>query len=72
MADCNDLFQKFLSEITISKSQRENLQSGRDAIKKEIENYFSRELKVKQPQFFLQGSYALKTIVAPLKFYGRI
>ncbi len=66
MADCNDLFKKFLSEITVTKTERENLQNGRDAIKEKIENYFVKERKVKKPEFFLQGSYALKTMVRPL------
>ncbi|MHC4122652.1 MAG: cyclic GMP-AMP synthase DncV-like nucleotidyltransferase [Planctomycetota bacterium] len=66
MADCNNLFQKFLSEISLKPDQRKNLQKGRDAIKERIENYFSDELKVKKPEFYLQGSYALKTMVSPL------
>jgi hypothetical protein len=66
MADCNDLFQKFLSEITILKTQRDNLQKGKEAIREIIKRYFSDELEVKEPEFFLQGSYALKTMVRPL------
>jgi len=66
MADCNDLFQGFLSAISISSGQRENLQTGKNAIRKRIQTYFTDELKVKQPGFFLQGSYALKTMVRPL------
>ena len=66
MADCNDLFQKFLSEISLKPDQRKNLQTGRDAIKKRIENYFSEEKDFTKPEFCLQGSYALKTMVHPL------
>jgi len=66
MADCNDLFQKFLSEISLKPDQRKNLQTGRDAIKKRIENYFSEEKGFTKPEFCLQGSYALKTMVRPL------
>jgi hypothetical protein len=66
MADCNDSIQKFLSQITISTEQRKNLQRGRNAIKERIENYFSGEPDVKIPEFYLQGSYALKTMVVPL------
>jgi hypothetical protein len=66
MANCNDLFQQFLSEITISNNRIENLQQGRDAIRDKIANYFSKELKVKQPEFCQQGSYKLKTMVKPL------
>ncbi|MHC4159185.1 MAG: cyclic GMP-AMP synthase DncV-like nucleotidyltransferase [Planctomycetota bacterium] len=66
MADCNDLFQKFLSEISLKPDQRKNLQTGRDAIKIWIENYFSEEKGFAKPEFCLQGSYALKTMVCPL------
>ncbi len=66
MADCNDLFLKFLSEITIKTECSKNLQRGRDAIKREIDNYFSNKLKVGMPDFYLQGSYSLKTMVTPL------
>ena len=66
MADCNYLFQKFLLEISLKPDQRKNLQKGRDAIKELIENYFSEEKGVAKPEFYLQGSYALKTMVQPL------
>ena len=66
MADCNDLFLKFLSEITIKPDCSKNLQRGREAIKREIDNYFSNKLKVGKPDFYLQGSYSLKTMIEPL------
>lgn len=66
MADCNDIFQKFLSEISLKPDQRKNLQGGRNAIKKRIENYFFEEKGFTKPEFYLQGSYALKTMVRPL------
>jgi hypothetical protein len=66
MADCNDLFQKFLSKITIKTECSKNLQRGREAIKREIDNYFSNKLKVGKPDFYLQGSYSLKTMIEPL------
>jgi hypothetical protein len=42
------------------------LKAGKDAIRSRIKKYFSHELDVRQPDFFLQGSYSLKTIVVPL------
>lgn len=65
MANCNDLFQKFLKEITFTDSNGD-LKKGKDAIRNKIEKYFSDELEFKQPEFFLQGSYSLKTMVKPL------
>jgi len=66
MAVCNNLFLKFLSEITIKTECSKNLKRGREAIKREIENYFANELKVGMPDFRLQGSYSLKTMIEPL------
>jgi len=66
MTNCNDLFLKFLSEITIKTECSKNLQRGREAIKREIDNYFSNKLKVGKPDFYLQGSYSLKTMIEPL------
>lgn len=66
MANCNDLFQKFLSEITISSSKSENLKRGKDSIEEEIKNYFTETMDYKQPDFFLQGSYVLKILINPL------
>ncbi len=66
MANCNDLFLKFISEITIKTECSKNLKRGREAIKREIDNYFSNKLKVGMPDFYLQGSYSLKTMVEPL------
>jgi hypothetical protein len=66
MANCNDLFLKFLSEISIKPECSKNLQRGREAIKREIEDYFSNKLKVGIPDFYLQGSYSLKTMIEPL------
>jgi cyclic GMP-AMP synthase DncV-like protein len=66
MADCHDFFQEFLSAINISANQSNNLRTGRDAIRARIQTYFSDELKVRQPKFFSQGSFALKTMIRPL------
>jgi len=50
----------------MSPEQRDNLQTGRDAIREKIQSYFSEELEVKEPAFYLQGSYGLKTMIRPL------
>ena len=65
MADCNDLFQEFLCNITYTDSN-DKLKTGKDAIRSKIKDYFTNVLEEKQPKFFLQGSYSLKTMVMPL------
>ena len=66
MANCHDLFEDFYSTISIDKSKRDSLMSARDAIQDRITNYFKNELKEKVPEYKIQGSYALDTIVNPL------
>lgn len=66
MADCNHLFQRFLDDITLPSPKSKQLQKGRNAIEERIKNHFANVLEVKLPSFYLQGSYALKTMVKPL------
>jgi hypothetical protein len=66
MANCNDLFQSFLGEIQIIKTVRDNLRRSRDGIRTTLENYFTKEVQLPKPQFYQQGSFALKTMVKVL------
>lgn len=66
MADLNSEFIKYNEEISLPKSKKDKLISGRDAIRKAIETYFSDTLEEKIPAFFQQGSFALKTVVNPI------
>lgn len=64
MSDCHDLFKKFYKEINLK--EKDNLKKARDAIRNKIKNYFQNELKKKKPRFYIQGSYAMNTIVKPI------
>jgi hypothetical protein len=66
MANCNDIFQRFLDEIQIIKTVRDNLKKSRDGIRTTLENYFTKELQLPKPQFYQQGSFTLKTMVKVL------
>lgn len=66
MADCHDLFLDFYDKIKLSSSKEEYLRSARDALRDRIKNYFKNTRKEKIPEFFVQGSYAMKTIINPL------
>lgn len=66
MANCNDLFQDFLDEIQIIKTVRDNLRRSRDGIRTTLENHFAKELQIAKPEFYQQGSFALKTMVKVL------
>lgn len=66
MANCNDLFQDFLDEIQVIKTVRDNLRRSRDGIRTTLENHFTKELQIAKPEFYQQGSFALKTMVKVL------
>jgi hypothetical protein len=66
MADCNDLFQEFYERIKLPPSKKEDLKKGRDALRNKIRKYFKEEMKCDSPKFWIQGSYAIATIVNPL------
>jgi len=66
MADCSDLFQTFHERISLPSSKKEGLMQARDAIRDRIRKHFKQELNCKIPKFWIQGSYAMKTVVNPL------
>jgi hypothetical protein len=66
MADCHDLFQKFYDKIKLAESKKENLRSARDAIRDRIRNHFKEVLKKEIPEFLIQGSFVLLTVVNSL------
>lgn len=66
MADCNDLFKKFMEKIVITSTKREYLKQARDALRKRINNYFINKMKENPPEFWIQGSYKMSTMINPL------
>lgn len=66
MANNHEQFIAFNDTITSSK--RETLKKNRDAIREKIRNYFKNNWSEKiQPKFHWQGSYAMFTILNPIK-----
>jgi len=67
MADCNDLFKGFHDDaISVPTSKEEYLKQARDAIRERIRKYFRDTKEERCPKFYQQGSFALKTQVAPI------
>lgn len=66
MADCNDLFKKFQEKITLISTKRDYLKQARDALRKRIIYYFVNDKEETPPEFWIQGSYKMLTIVNPL------
>lgn len=65
MANLNSLFLKHNDNITLSSSKKDDLVKGRNAIRDEIKSDF-KENKRGVPNFYMQGSFAMKTCTNPV------
>lgn len=65
MLDLNKLFLDFHDEISLTKTYKEKITKGRDALRNKIGNKFEEKGR-KIPQHCTQGSYAMKTAIMPL------
>jgi hypothetical protein len=61
----NTAFTKFDDDITLSQSKRSSIITSRNAIREKIKSFFKAK-KVKAPSFYIQGSFATHTALAPL------
>lgn len=66
MADCHDVFQTYLSKITLSEAKRKDLRATRNANRGRIREHFREVLERPVPLFYSQGSYMMRTGVNPL------
>lgn len=66
MSDCHSLFQTYLDRISPSSTKLDYLKTSRDAIREKIRKYFNENLELSVPKFWVQGSYAIKTLIVPL------
>lgn len=66
MSDCHNLFKEFGFKIELSSSRKENLKQAREAIREKVVDYFSNVLKEKKPDFFIQGSFKMGTVISPI------
>lgn len=67
MANCHDLFTTFYDDkVKLNETKREELRKSRDSIRDKIKKHFKEKLEVKQPKFWGQGSYMIRTQVSKL------
>lgn len=66
MADLYLAFVKFYHRVTPSVAKEALLWAERNAIRRDVRNYFHSVLKVPIPKFQSHGSYAMGTMVNPL------
>jgi len=67
MANCHDLFQEFEEKIVLHESKRKYLRKGRNALRRIIRTAFRDADRSPLPDFKGQGSYAMSTIINPIK-----
>lgn len=64
MLDLNKLFEDFHDEISLTKTYKDKITKGRDALRTRIGNKFEEKGR-KKPQHCTQGSYAMRTAIMP-------
>lgn len=68
MANNNEQFKAFHDTIKMSKSKKDTLRTNRNALRDKIRNYFkTNHSDYIQPKFCWQGSFAMDTILNPIK-----
>lgn len=63
MANCNNLFTGFNENLKITTSKRVSLIKSKDNLRKVIRKHFESEHPTYIPQFYIQGSYKMKTTI---------
>jgi len=66
MADCHNLFLKYHEKIELTKTKENYLRQAREALENKIKEYFKNVLKIKIPDFKLQGSFSTNITINPL------
>lgn len=61
MANCNNLFEQFNTNISLTKSKKDKMNNSKDGLRERIRNYFKKNHPNYSPKFYIQGSYKMKT-----------
>lgn len=63
MANCHNLFIQYNDELQINKSKKKRLRDSKNALRDCIRRYFAENHQEYVPQFFIQGSYKMGTMI---------
>lgn len=63
MANIDTLFRQFDNELNITKTKKDALMLSKDNLREEIRAHFLKNHPKYNPEFFIQGSYKLKTLI---------
>jgi hypothetical protein len=63
MANLHSQFKKFEERISLGSSQKDLIVKRHSALRNVITEYFKKKIGIKVPDFFIQGSYKMNTMV---------
>ncbi len=63
MANCNKLFLGYKENLQIKKEKRDRLKKSKDELRAKIEKHFREKHPDYVPEFWIQGSYKMKTTI---------
>ena len=63
MANCSNLFHDFNQDLFINKSKKKSLINSKDYVRKKIKEYFKENHPDYTPNFFIQGSWKIGTMI---------
>lgn len=62
-SNCDDLFKRFNQTITIHPDKVANLRRAHNTIRSKVSSYFKKYTNLPTPDFYIQGSYKMGTII---------
>ena len=63
MANCNKLFLDYENSLTIKKEKKDKLKASKEVLRTRIKKYFKENHEGYNPEFYIQGSYKMKTTI---------
>jgi hypothetical protein len=63
MANCDDLFREFNTEISLTTDKKNKMTTSKDRLRERIRKYFRENHSGYIPKFYIQGSYKMKTAI---------
>ncbi|MEO9484058.1 MAG: nucleotidyltransferase [Ekhidna sp.] len=62
-SNCDELLKRFNKLVDIHPEKVANLRRAHETIRNKIESYFYHKTNLPIPEFYIQGSYKMKTVV---------
>jgi hypothetical protein len=63
MPDLHNIFLDYNNSLSLTSSRRKRLTAAKKAVENTIKDYFRHDKRIVVPNFFIQGSYKMKTMI---------